>query len=78
MSDRRQKSQRELAFPVEQRGEAPEAVGKGTETPMAERDTESPAMTDRLMEEVCERGNAEKALRRVRSNRESGGRRDDR
>ncbi|MEE9184393.1 MAG: group II intron reverse transcriptase/maturase [Acidimicrobiia bacterium] len=58
---------------MERRGEAPEAVGEGTETPMAERDTESPAMTDRLMEEVCERGNAEKALRRVRSNRGSPG-----
>ena len=73
MSDRRQKSQGELAFPMERRGEAPEAVGEGTETPMAERDTESPAMTDRLMEEVCERGNVKKALRRVRSNRGSPG-----
>jgi len=57
MSGQRQKNQPEqgeLAFPAESRSEAPKAAGKGTETLMAKRQTESSAGTERLMEEVCE------------------------
>ena len=36
-------------------------------------DTERPARTDRLMEEVCERDNLKEALRRVQANKGSAG-----
>jgi|SRR6516225_7183309 len=57
MSGQRQKNQPEqgeLAFPAESRSDAPKATGKGTETRVAEGQTESLAGTERLMEEVCE------------------------
>jgi RNA-directed DNA polymerase len=69
MDDRRQKIQYELAFPVKSRGEAPTVSREGTESSMAERVAESPASTERLMEEVCERNNLRKALRRVKANK---------
>ena len=72
MSDKRQKNQPEqlgLAFPAAGRGEAPNAVGQGTETLTAKRVHESPADTERLMEEVCERENCLQALRRVKTNK---------
>jgi len=67
MNGKQRKNQLELAFTAEGRGEAPKAVSEGTEPYVAESATESPA-TERLMEEVCERENVNKALRRVRSN----------
>ncbi len=73
MSGRRQKSQLELAFPAERRGEAPTAVGGGTEPLVAKREPEGPAAAERLMEEVCERENLKQALRRVQANRGSPG-----
>ena len=73
MSGERQKIQLELAFPESRRGEAPRTPGGGTEPLMAKRGTESPASTERLMEEVCKRENLKKALRRVKSNRGSPG-----
>ena len=74
MSDRRQKNQLELAFPAESRSEAPKAAGEGTESFTAKRTTESPAIvTERLMEEVCERENCKQALRRVKANKGSPG-----
>jgi len=73
MSDRRQKNQLELAFPAESRSEAPKAAGQGTESFAAKRRTESPAITERLMEEVCERENCKQALRRVKANKGSPG-----
>jgi RNA-directed DNA polymerase len=76
MSGERQKNQPEqlgLAFPAESRGEAPRAAGGGTETPMAKHVHESPADTERLMEEVCEQGNCEQALKRVKTNKGSPG-----
>src|SRR6185437_13445186 len=75
MSGKRQKNQSEqleLAFPKAGRGEAPRAVGRGTETLTAKRAHENPADTERLMEEVCERENCQQALRRVKTNK--GGR----
>ena len=53
----------------EGRGEAPRAAGEGTEPPAAKREAESPASTEHLMEEVCERENLKKALKRVRPTR---------
>ncbi len=50
MGTKRQKIQMELAFMAEGRGEAPMAVNKGTEVPMAKRDPEDPALAILLME----------------------------
>src|SRR2546425_10169211 len=73
MSDERQKIQLKLAFAGEGRSEAPKAPVEGTESFKAERRTESPAIVERLMEEVCERGNCERALKRVQANKGSAG-----
>jgi RNA-directed DNA polymerase len=68
MDGKQQKIQMELAFPAEGRGEAPKIAGEGTEPFTAKSAPERPA-TERLMEEVCERENVSKALRRVISNK---------
>src|SRR5487761_557238 len=76
MSEQRQKNrpeQEELAFPVESRSDAPTTAVKGTETLMAQRQTESLAGSERLMEEVCELENCKQALRRVKANKGSPG-----
>ena len=49
------------------------AGGEGTESLAAKRRTESSAITEQLMEEVCERENCKQALRRVRANKGSPG-----
>jgi hypothetical protein len=57
MSVQRQKNRPEqevLAFPEKSRSDAPKTPGKGTETLVAKRKSESLAGTERLMEEVCE------------------------
>jgi len=72
MSVKRQKTRPEqlgLAFPTAGRGEAPRAVGQGTETLTAKRMYENPADTERLMEEVCGRGNCQQTLQRVKRNK---------
>ena len=46
---------------------------RGLEPPMAKRECESPAGTEALMEEVCERENCQQALKRVKANRGSPG-----
>src|SRR5437899_6624986 len=71
--DKRQKNQLLLAFPVEDTGEAPRAAGEGTESFSAKRKAESPAIGERLMEEVCERENCKQALARVKANKGSPG-----
>ena len=73
MSGKRQNNQLELAFMASGRGEAPKAAREGTDPPMATRGTESPADTERLMEEVCQRENLIKALRQVQANKGSPG-----
>jgi RNA-directed DNA polymerase len=73
MSDKRQKNQLVLAFLEEGRSEAPRASGEGTESLTAKRGTESPAIGESLMEEVCERENCEQALKRVKANKGSPG-----
>src|SRR5918911_5393069 len=73
MSDRRQKNQLELAFTDESRSEAPTISGEGTESLAAKRGTESPAIGEQLMEEVCERENCKQALARVKANKGSAG-----
>jgi RNA-directed DNA polymerase len=58
---------------AESRSDAPKAVAQGSETLAAKRRTESLAETERLMEEVCERGNCKQALQRVKANKGSPG-----
>ena len=73
MSDKRQKNQLELAFTEMSRSEAPRDSGEGTETPRAKREAESMAISEQLMEAVCERQNCRQALARVKSNKGSAG-----
>jgi RNA-directed DNA polymerase len=75
MSDKRQKNQLQmvLAFTDESRSEAPRVSAEGTESLAAKRRTESPAIGEQLMEEVCERENCKQALARVKANRGSPG-----
>ena len=73
MGRKRQKTQMLLAFMAEGRDEFPTAAIEGTETPVAKRNPESPTQTDPLMEEVCQRDNLWKALKRVQANKGSPG-----
>jgi len=73
MSDKRQKNQLELAFLDESRSEAPRVSREGTESLAARRGTESLAIGEQLMEEVCERENCKQALARVKANKGSAG-----
>jgi hypothetical protein len=58
MSDKWQKNQLVLAFIEESRSEAPMVSVEGTESLMAKRESESPAIGEQLREEVCERETA--------------------
>jgi len=73
MSDKRQKNQLVLAFMAEDMGEAQRTAGEGTESLAAKRGTESPAIGEQLMEEVCQRENCRQALARVKANKGSAG-----
>jgi RNA-directed DNA polymerase len=72
-SDMQQNIQTELDFSFTPTGEAREAGREETESPPVVNDPESPASTNRLMEEVCERENLKEALRRVKANKGSAG-----
>ena len=69
----RQHSQLSLAFPEQPRGEAPKPLVGRVEPIRAMEETESPADSEKLMEEVCERNNLKRALKRVRANRGAPG-----
>ena len=75
MSDKRQNNQLQMGWPSPARGrsEAPKARRGGTESFTAKRRTESPAIEEQVMEEVCERENCLQALKRVKSNKGSPG-----
>jgi RNA-directed DNA polymerase len=73
MDDNRQQIQLELAFMEEGKGEALRPSSEGTGASVAVRAPESPAICEYLMEEVLERDNLRKALRRVKSNKGSPG-----
>jgi RNA-directed DNA polymerase len=75
MSDKRQKNQLQmwLALTDEGRSEAPTTRQEGTESPTAKRAYESPAPAEQGMEEVCDRENLKRALRRVKANQGSPG-----
>ena len=68
-----QQIQLELAFMEEGKGEALRPSSEGTGASVAVRAPESPAICEYLMEEVLERDNLRKALRRVKSNKGSPG-----
>ena len=72
-SKKRQNIQMELDFSSQPAGEAREAGREVTESHLAMNEPESPASTNRLMEEVCERENLMEALRRVKANKGSAG-----
>src|ERR1700737_227906 len=63
----------ELYFSTALTGEAREAGREETESSGATSGPESPASTNRLMEEVCERENLKAALRQVKANKGSPG-----
>lgn len=73
MATKQPKKQLSLAFPTEGRGETPVAVEKGTEAAKAGCGSESPASSECLMEEVCQRDNLVRALKRVKANRGNPG-----
>src|SRR5580704_16869861 len=71
--DTRQNVQLKLDFRSTPTGEAQKAETEAVEARQAVHATESPASTNRLMEEVCERDNLKEALRRVKANKGSAG-----
>src|SRR2546430_17185374 len=71
--NKQQNIQIELDFSSALTGEAREAGREETESSRVMNGTESPASTNRLMEEVCERENLKEALRRVKGNKGSAG-----
>src|SRR5664279_361244 len=72
-SDQRQNIQGELEFSSWPAGEAGEARREETEWFGGNHDPESPASTNRWMEEICERENLKQALQRVKANKGSAG-----
>ncbi len=73
MSGKRQETQLWLAFGEEGRSETPMVPCGGSETLTAKRVSESLAMQQQLMEEVCAHDNCVQALKRVKSNKGSPG-----
>jgi RNA-directed DNA polymerase len=72
-SDKRQNIQGELDFSSLGPGEAQGPRGKETESPPAAHEHESPANTDRIMEEICKWENLKEAIWRVKANKGSAG-----
>jgi RNA-directed DNA polymerase len=72
-SDKRPKIQGELDFSSSTAGEAQESRRKEIESLLAEHEHESPANTDRMMEEICEWENLKEAMRQVKANQGSAG-----
>jgi hypothetical protein len=71
--DTQQNIQTQLDFSSGPTGEARQVGGRETESSRTTNGSESPARTDRLMEEVCERENLKQALRQVKANKGSAG-----
>src|SRR5947209_4382321 len=71
--DKQQNIQMTLDFSSALTGAARGVAGEETESLMATSGPESPARTNRLMEEVCERENLKEALRQVKGNKGSAG-----
>ena len=73
MSGTRQQIQYSLALEPGDRGEPRVSGHQGAEPFVAKPVPESPALTEQLMEEVCDRGNLVRAWKRVRQNKGSPG-----
>jgi len=73
MSTQRQNTQLELAFSSRARVETANRPEQGSEVPTAEQCTKSLAISNQLMEEIIERDNLKKALKRVQSNKGAPG-----
>ena len=73
MSGMRQKNQYSLALEPTHQGETPVSGCRGTEPVVAKPAPQSPAVTEQLMEEVCDRENLVAAWKRVRQNKGSPG-----
>jgi RNA-directed DNA polymerase len=71
--DKQQNIQKQLDFSCALTGEAREARGEETESSGAASESESPASTNRLMEEVCEWENLKDAMHQVKANKGSAG-----
>jgi RNA-directed DNA polymerase len=71
--DTQQNIQIQLDFSSGPTGEARQVGGRETEWWRTTNGSESPARTDRLMEEVCERENLKQALRQGKANKGSAG-----
>ncbi|HZV66560.1 MAG TPA: hypothetical protein VFG03_16795, partial [Telluria sp.] len=72
-SDKRLNIQLRLDFSSAPTGEARQALREDIESPSVVSETERPANTRRIMEDVCDRANLKDALRQVRSNKGSAG-----
>jgi RNA-directed DNA polymerase len=73
MSGKRQKIQYSLALEPKDRGEAPVVEHPRAEPFVAKPTPESPAVTEQLMEEVCDGENLQSAWKRVQRNQGSPG-----
>jgi RNA-directed DNA polymerase len=73
IDDKQQNIQMKLDFSSALTGAARGVAGEETESSVATSGPESPAKTNRLMEEVCERENLKEALRQVKANKGSSG-----
>src|SRR3974377_1114763 len=69
MSGKRQQIQYSLALGLGDRGEPPISGHQGAEPLVAKPAPESPAVTEQLREEVCDRENLQRAGKRVRRNK---------
>src|SRR5947207_4548129 len=71
--DKQQNIQKQLDFAVAPTGEAREANSEETESSGAKNESEKPASTDRIMEEICDWENLKDAMWRVKANKGSAG-----
>ena len=73
MSERRQKIPQQMAFLFACGSETPVGGKEGAEALRVISETENPAGTQRLMEQICEQENRRDALKRVQANKGSPG-----
>jgi len=71
--DKQRNIQMELDFSTALTGATRDVAGGETESSVATNGSESPARTNRLMEEICERENLKAALQQVKGNKGSAG-----
>jgi len=73
MNGQRLPEQLQLVFASTEEGPPSPVVRKDAEPVMAKYESERPAVTNSLMEAICERENLKRALRRVKANKGSPG-----